>query len=205
MNPLSTFVVLSRLFAVPILLLNLFGIVAGAIWLAVIGKWDSIGYGILSLIVSNFALAVAMRPNVWIGAPADGFLQGGNRLGFYFFSALSTVYSLAVLAVWCVGVLFFFVRHSDANSIIPSLLWSYGVVTPPMIWLARKDEQGGGGPSATVCLFFAQVGYVISGLAVLIFHAPLGDVATLFAVIMGYCVIVLLRVQLALDPFSQPR
>src|SRR5712692_8929458 len=138
---MNAFAKIANALAVPLALINRFGGIVAGIWLAILGEWGSIGYGILMLVGAGFLLGRAMMPGMLFSAPAAAFLEKGNKPAFYFFGFLSTLYTIAVLTVWCVVVLYFFANRADTSSIIPMLLWSYGVATGPIAWLAQKDLQ----------------------------------------------------------------
>lgn len=123
-------------------------------------------------------------PGLLLAAPAAIFHEKGNNAGLYFFGFLSTLYTIAVFTVWCMAVLLFFVRQADSNSIIPILIWSYGVATGPINYMAQKEMQGGGGEASMITTFFVQVAYVLVILAVLLFKVSLIDVTILFAAVM---------------------
>ena len=167
------------------LLMMLSSIVAG-IWLAILGEWGIIGYGIIAaLFVSELGLGLAISPQLLFATPAAALYEKGNKFGFYFFAFLGALYVVGVLTTWCIVVLYFFARQSDANSVIPALLWSYGVATGPIARMARKEEaQGGGGVGTMVPTFFSQVAYVLVILAVLFFKVSIFDVSVLFGAIM---------------------
>jgi hypothetical protein len=181
---MEAFAKVAAALAVPLGLLNLFGGITAGIWLAILSKWGIIGYGIAALFVSGIGLGIAMMPGLLVAAPAGICYEKGNKLGFYFFGFLGALYTVAVLTGWCIAVLYFFVSRADSNSIIPVLLWSYGVATGPIAWLAQKEAQGGGGQGAMISTFFAQVAYVIVILTVLFLRVSLVDVIALFGAIM---------------------
>jgi hypothetical protein len=194
---------LATALAVPLGLLNMLGGIVAGIWLAILGKWGIIGYGIAALFVSGFGLGIAMMPGLLFAAPAAALLEKGNKLGFYFFGFLSALYTVAILTVWCIAVLYFFARQADPSSIVPILLWSYGVATGPIGWMAQKEAQGGGGEGAMISTFFAQVAYVIVILAVLFFHVSVVDVAVLFGLIMVGGLLVQFRIASQIDRLSR--
>lgn len=189
--------------AVPLGLLNMLGGIVAGIWLAVLGKWGIIGYGVAALFVSGFGLGIAMMPGLLFAAPAAMLHEKGNKLGFYFFGFLGALYTVAVLTAWCIAVLYFFARQANADSIIPILLWSYGVATGPIGWLAQKEAQGGGGEGAMISTFFAQVAYVIVILAVFFFSVSLIDVIILFGAVMAIGLVFQFRIASQLERLSR--
>jgi hypothetical protein len=188
--------------AVPLGLLNILGGIVAGIWLAILGRWGIIGYGLLALVVSGYGLGLAMMPGLLFAVPAAALHEKGHKPVSYFFSFLSALYTMAVLAIWCMAVLFFFVRQADSSSIIPILIWSYGVATGPIAWMAQKEMQGGGGEYSMISTMFAQVAYVLVVLAVLLFRVSLVDVTILFGAVMVIGLIVQFRIASQMEAFT---
>jgi len=199
---METFTKLAAALSVPLGLLNMLGGIVAGIWLAILGEWGIIGYGIVALFVSGFGLGLAMAPGLLFAAPAAALHEKGHKLGFYFFGFLGALYTVAVLTAWCIAVLYFFARQADSSSVFPILLWSYGVATGPIAWMAHKEAQGGGGEGAMISTFFAQVAYVLVILAVLFFRVSIVDVAVLFGAIMIVGLIFQFRIGLQLERLS---
>lgn len=175
--------------AIPLGIINMFGGIVSGIWLAILGEWGLIGYGILALIVSGMVIGLAMMPGMIFAAPAAVMLEKGNKFGGYFFGFLSSLYTIGVLVAWCVLVLIYYTKQANHDSIIPVLIWSYGIATGPITWLAQKDLQGGN-EYAMVSTFFIQVAYLLTILGILFIGMSLLNVLVLFGVIMAIGLIV---------------
>jgi hypothetical protein len=169
------------LLTVPIKLLNLFGTVASGLWLAILGVWWAIGYGVALLLVSIFGLSIALMPGVALGVPARYFLSRGQNAAAYPFAFLSTMYTYAVMTVWSVWVLNLFVQHATPGSLFPLVVWSYGSATGPWTYFASKERDNYASGIAAVA---AQVGYLLIMLMVLIFNPSLLDVTIAFGAVM---------------------
>lgn len=89
--------------AIPLRLLNILGGIVSGIWLVILGRWSIIGYGLVALIASSFCLSLAIMPTLLFAAPAALLYEKGYRLAFYFFGFLATLYTMSVLAVWCMA------------------------------------------------------------------------------------------------------
>ena len=172
--------------AIPLGLINMFGGIVSGIWLAILGEWGLIGYGILALIVSGMGIGLAMMPGLIFAAPAAVMLEKGNKFGGYIFGFLGSLYTIGVLVAWCVLVLIYYTKQANHDSLIPILIWSYGIATGPITWLAQKDLQGGN-QYAMVSTFFIQVAYLLTILGILFFGMSLLNVLILFGVIMSIC------------------
>lgn len=190
---------LMKVLAIPLALLNILGGIISGIWLAILGEWGAIGWGILALTVSGIALSLVLMPSALLAVPAAHFSEKGNLFAMYILAFLSNLYVIAVVTVWCVGVLYFFAKRADASSFIPMLIWSYGVATGPWAWMAQKEQQGGGGFASIVSSFFSQVGYIVMVLAVLLVRMTLIDVIILFSVVMFIGLVIQFKASLELQ------
>jgi hypothetical protein len=146
--------------AVPLGSLNAFGGIVAGIWLAVVGNWGTIGWGTAAIFLSTFGISLALLPGMALAGLAAYFAERGYKLLFYFFALLSSLYTVAVIALWCGTVLYFFASRADSSSVIPLLLWSYGVATGPFAYMASKE--GDDAFASIAATFFGQVGYVVS-------------------------------------------
>ncbi len=166
----------------PIVLLNLLGGIVSGIWLAIFGQWGSIGVGVLIIVVGGVGISLALMPStVLFDAPAAHFENRGRRSAAYFFAFLSVLYTYVVMTVWCVCVLVYFVNRAEARSLIPTVVWSYGVAMAPWSWLAQKDQ---GNWASGVSTFFGEVGYIVMMLMVLLLRVTVADAMMAFAAVM---------------------
>lgn len=186
MKALSAFL---TLIIIPIAILNGFGGIVSGIWLAVLGEWGSIGYGLLALVCSGFVIGIALIPSLLFAGPGFLLAEKGKMLFAYPLFLLSSLYVSAVVAVWCSGVLYYFTERATHESVIPTLIWSYGVAVGPFVWMAQKDSQGDGWNGSIATTVFAQIGYIVMVLMALFSRVTMIDVLTVFAAIMlvGLC------------------
>lgn len=141
------------------MVLNSLGGIVSGIWLAVLGEWWAIGLGILNVLFSTFIISIALIPSIPLAAGALTFGRR-SKVALFAFGLLSSLYVVAVMTAWCVGVLYVFASQADSSSWIPLLLWSYGIATGPWSYMAAKEAQGGGGEGSIAAAFFAQVAYL---------------------------------------------
>ena len=177
---MNFFTKLATLFSIPLMIINLLGGIVSFIWLAVLGEWSIIGYGIAGLVFSTFGIGLAMMPALLLIMPAAALYEKGSKFGFYIFSFLGTLYTITVLCIWCLGVLFFFAKLADSSSFIPVLLWSYGIATGPIASMAQKEQND----YAFISTFFAQIAYILVLIIILFSRVSLLDVSIIFGVIM---------------------
>lgn len=117
--------------SIPLMILNMLGGIVSGVWLGVLGEWRIIGAGILVFFVSTGLLGFALMPSLLLAAPAAYCAEKGKTGGLVLFGALSSFYILALITAWCCGILFMFVKDATPGSLIPRLLWSYGLATGP--------------------------------------------------------------------------
>lgn len=171
-------------FAVVLILLNALGGIVAGIWLAVFGEWGSIGYGFMFSIGGVLLISLAMMPGMLLAGPALLFDKRGIKIGSFLFGFLSIAYTFAVLTAWCLFILYFFADRSHDGLATPLLLWSYGVATGPIAYLAQKEVQSGneyGGLAA----FFTQISFVLIIISILFFSPTDLAVVIIFSSVMA--------------------
>jgi hypothetical protein len=152
----------------PFMLLNIFGVLAGAIWLAIIGQWAVLGIGLLSMCLSAPVIGFALMPGTLINLAAAPFL--GTRLWFLGFPFLlaGSIYSAAIIGAWCFGVVVFFVQKGGADATLPALLWAYGVAISPLSYMTQRSSgPDGAGFGDVLITFAAQLAVVFMAIDVL--------------------------------------
>ena len=82
----------------PIIIINVFGSIVSAIWLAVIGEWGLTGFVIILL--STFIISIALMPSMIFTMPSLYFLEKGLKFPGYFFGFLNLFYSVVVVILW---------------------------------------------------------------------------------------------------------
>lgn len=148
--------------------------IVGGIWLAIAGDWWAIGYGILALVASQFAVSILLLPAIAIGTGGAALADSGRTGAARLVLGASSLYTAALMGAWSLVVTSFFLGHARHASLFPMLLWAYAASTGPWAFLAAKDQQGGNEYSALGVLFL-EVGYIVGGILFLATHE-----ATLF-------------------------
>lgn len=165
--------------------LNTLGGVVSGVWLALLGRWTAIGLGILGIFISHFLISIALMPSFALGAGGFAAAKRGSRLGMLIFALLSNLYIAAILTGWSLGVLTIFLSMAESSSsLIPLLIWSYGVALGPWQFLASKDAQSGSGEAATQTTFFGQIAYVLVILLILLTEPSFQTAAIVFISVM---------------------
>ena len=166
---MKAFTALITALSIPLMVLNLLGGIVSGIWLVVLGEWGALVWGILFFFVSTGLLGIALMPSMLFAPAAANCAERGNTVGLVFFSALSNIYTLGLITIWCCGVFFLLFKDATASSLIPRLIWSYGVATGPWAYMASKDED----PNSTsgIATFMAELAYVV--IILLMLFSPL--------------------------------
>ncbi len=168
----------------PLMLLNFLGGIGSGIWLALLGQWWAVGYGITAIFLSHFFLSFIMMPGLIFGAPAAMLIQKGRLILAFPLVLLSQLYIYTVIVIWCLIIFFFFMSKANPNSFFPLLIWSYGVALGPLVYLAQQDRRGGGGEASSMTTFFAQIAYIVMALVAAFTRKPLLELAIIFSGIM---------------------
>lgn len=181
---------LVMVFFLPLVLLNLLGGIGSGIWLAVLGEWWAIVYGIVSMLVAAFGLGLVLMPGLLFGVPAMALIEKGKTLLAIPFFILSQIYTYFVIIAWAVFVFYIFTSRATQETFWPLLIWSYGVALGPLMFLASKDDPGVR-TASSMTTFFAQIAYVAL-MVVMIFFGRLDtwDAALIFGGIMGVGMII---------------
>jgi hypothetical protein len=169
---------------IPLMLLNFFGGIASGIWLAVLGQWWAIGYGIAGLFFSSFLLGVAMMPGLIFAAPAAMLAQKGRLILAFPLMLLSQLYTYLVVTAWCIFVFILFMSHSNSHLFWPLLIWSYGVALGPLMYMVQREHMAGNSDGAWMTTFFAQLAYVAMALIAAFTRSSLIDLAVIFGGLM---------------------
>ncbi len=168
---------------IPFLLLNIFGSIISGIWLAILGEWNEIFRGVIFMIISSFAIAIALMPSMLFAIPGVWAMEKGKKLLSIFFTILSVLYTYALIIIWCTWIMWLFVSSATESTLIPLLIWSYGVALAPWMFLNQKDQQGGGNEFSALTTSFTQIAYVL-GMIFFFLGANMGSVFLIFVLVM---------------------
>jgi hypothetical protein len=175
--------VVFSLFVVPIMLLNFASGIVGGIWLAVLGQWSILGGGILAMVISTFALSIALMPGLIFVVPAIAALERGRFFWGISFSFFGSLWTYGIMALWCVGSFVIILSAKKFDSFWPYLFWSYAIATGPWTYMASQEIRSDPNSSASLTSFSACVGSVIMMLIVI----STGHVYT-FSFIQGFSI-----------------
>ena len=174
MKPLMSVV---NILAFPLIVLNTLGSFISGIWLATLGEWATIGFGLLILVVAPRFL----RWSLQFVLPLNYFLNKGKAFGMIVSATLTSVYTVLLMTIWCCGIFFLFITWADASDFIPHLIWSYGIAISPWGFLASKERENF---DFAISTFFAELAYITLMLFVLFTTINVYDALKIFAVFM---------------------
>jgi len=181
----NNFMAIFTVLTIPIMLLNLLGGIISGIWLIVLGEWGPIFIGVAFMLVSIFAISIAFMPSLIFVIPALSAIEKGRKILGAFWFSLNMLYTIGLITTWCLWIMALFMRFANNSSIIPVLIWSYGIALLPWMWLAKKDQQSGGGNEFS--LFYtllAQISYILGMILLFFWGTTLGTIAVIFGAIM---------------------
>jgi hypothetical protein len=187
---MKTLDALITVLSIPLMMLNILGGTVAGIWLAILGEWGTIVDGILLLIFSFISSGFVLMPSMLFTAPAIRCAEKGKTTGALCFAALSSLYILAVITLWCCGILFLFVHDATASNLIPRLLWSYGLATAPWAYIAGQDARSGDAFASMLVTFFAELAYLTIMVLIVFFSITILGAIKVFAGFMAVTLVI---------------
>lgn len=122
------------------MVMNLMGGVLALVWLVLLGEWSVIGYGLILMIGMPLLFALADLPGnlpLWAGLT---LLDRGWRILAIGFLFVSSLWTSALIVVWCTALANAYIHLAIDRSLIPVLLWGYTVATSPLSYMASRDR-----------------------------------------------------------------
>lgn len=169
---------------VPIVLLNYFGVVIGAIWLLATGNWEIVVGSIVIYFVSSFILALVMMIPLPIQLLGVHLGNKGYHKLMIILSFIGLMITSFICTYWVLYVLsLVFTFHDELNiSIIPLLLLGYALATAPFVKMAQGEDKDSAGTFVT--LFVLQITFIIAAiLSLLNLHGLIIPIAVLLVII----------------------
>ncbi len=148
---------LMMLVALPLIILNLLGGLAGGIGLAVQGQWSLLLVGIAWCFVGAFVLSFALLPGMIFAPLAMWASNRDNMLVAVVACIPSLLWTYIVVTVSVIAVFYNVIDRPGSG--LFHLLWAYSITTAPWSYMANKEKQSGNDASMTL-LFFVQLGVV---------------------------------------------
>lgn len=169
--------------AVPTVVLNLGAGIVGGVWLAIAGEWGLIGWGLLLAIGGPFILAIPMLVSLLFAGPSVAFLASGRSVLGFLFGGASLLYTIGLVATWCVLALASFLTTAKEHVFIPAALFAYASATAPLVYMASKE---GDNDATLMTLFFSQAGLTVMLITLLIGrNLPVALASFMIVVVVG--------------------
>ncbi len=144
------------------MLMNMLGGVVSGIWLIILHEWRPLIVGLLSLFFATFIISLALLPTYLLILPAGKLFERGHIILGSILAFPVSVYTTFIMAAWCHGIFNFFLDMSSPRTVIPMLLWSYGVAIGPWSYMAQRESEGSSGfQSASLYVFFISIAYLV--------------------------------------------
>jgi hypothetical protein len=136
----------------PAVAANVAATLAGGLWLAWLGYWKVIFFGLDELFIGNLIISFAVAPAVALLALAAQDRLKQSLALVIFTSALSIAYAYTFMAIWAVAVFWGFLNAIDKAALLPVLLWSYSSATAPWNYMASAPGAASGFKLQMACV-----------------------------------------------------
>ena len=159
--------VLMGTLSVPIMLMNFFGGLIGAIWLGVIGEWNILLIGGGILLAGALLCSLILMPGIAVSAACMAAWERAGLLRILLapFMVCGGLWTYVVMAAWGFGAfLLMFSGVPSPDDALPHALWAYAIGTSPWTYMMQKDLQAGN-DHGVIPLFFLQLGCICLVLA----------------------------------------
>ncbi len=144
---------------VPIIVLNIFGSITGAIWLFIIGEWQLVLIGFLADVVFTFAYPLIMIVQMPL-ALLMKYLADKNKATLAMFPALVNMLIVTgINLTWVILTFSILTGFSESTSVIPYLLFGWGIGTGPFQYMASKEPPDSTATYAAV--YLTQISYLV--------------------------------------------
>ena len=179
---------------------NIIGPFVFGIWLIVLGHWVLVVIGLLAYFTFSIVLKYLLMVQVLLSAPIPSLAGKGAKSRILFLIFLSQSYAAAMMAAWCLLVIFYSFEIFQAKQValIPLLGWSYGVALAPWTFLVMHEMKASNEvPPSFMLVFFACIGYITMATTIVLRGDLIyGISAFLVLVLMGLVAQYLLSVNL---------
>lgn len=139
--------------------LNIGSWLVGAIWLAILGEWRLLLYGLLLSIAMPYVYSLVIIPQMLLAAWLAMAFEKKQKLLVRILAFVSTIYQYAVLMFWVLYVFEMFLNHYPEINMIPLILYGYSTMSAPLVSMGSKE-----GPGATgtyLAIFIAEASYLL--------------------------------------------
>lgn len=189
----------SSLLILPLMLLNTFGGIIAGIWLAILGEWGHIGTGLLLAIGGPWFLSIPLGLGMLVLAPMLLLLEKVKNVWLQApFAMVGASVTLGIMVAWAYLCQFILLEDASSDNLIPLVLWTYGAITGPFVYMAQKDQQAGGGNEySVIALFFYQIASIINMVIIGFFDFEIEETLPIFIGVMAVAMVIQVIIMIA--------
>ncbi len=145
-------------FSIPILVLNIFGHIIGAIWLFILGEWRVVIFGWLTGIAFYFVYPIVIG---LIQMPFTAVMSSQKRFNpLVSITGFVNMFLVHMINLFCV---LFVIRAlhslSEGQNVIPFLLLGWGIIVSPFQFMASNEDPDSLGSLAAAAL--VSISYIV--------------------------------------------
>lgn len=178
------------------IIVNFFSGIISGIWLAFLGDWAVIFYGLFLSFAMPFAYTIIALPTMAILPLILKAVEKKSKFFTVLLGLVNVLYSNGIIVAWTYFVFAEFTKNASGLMAIPFILWGYSTVIAPLAYMAKGESPDNTG--TFLGIFLAQVGYLLaiifwalgfsgsSILGVLILLAVLFSLFAISIVIKGF-------------------
>jgi hypothetical protein len=126
---------------IPLKIMDLSSWLIFGIWLAISREWTIIGTGALLFIVTPTLVNIALLPVIGFAAIGSLHQERKGTVWRVIFNTLGNGYIVTLMIFWCGAIMYLFTALATADSLAPSLLWSYNFATGQWNNLATSENE----------------------------------------------------------------
>lgn len=169
--------------SLPVIAVDLLGGIVGLVWLAILGEWGLILWGVILMVIGTFILSLLLLPSFIFAFPAVYFAK--KRLNifvipFVFLSALYVGILMYFSSLWVIG--FVTSALDGVQGSLPYLFWGYCLATAPWSFMASKEDSNS--IATFLPIFFLKLGLVSVIIMSGIFGTGIEESLVVFTYIM---------------------
>jgi hypothetical protein len=155
----------------PFLFLHLFGAFISIVWLAILGKWTVILFGLLYVVIVSVLIRIVLFPAgifMLIGSYFDNRGKKGITGVFVF---LHTFYTYSIVLVSMLLVAFFYsLAIASGSGVVPFSIGAFSIAIGPWFKLAAQKPEC---YTESMLLFLADISFFIALMLISIFKVDL--------------------------------
>lgn len=132
---------ISRLLT-PLLVANLLGLVAGAMWLGLGGQWSTMGLGLFTVLFAPALVIPILLVPAGVLSHFIGLYQAQGRKRAERLALLGSLgYIVLFLALWCAGIFSFVTADVSGAALPPAVLWGACCAMAPLFLWSYRDRS----------------------------------------------------------------